>query len=466
MGQKKSFNRITIINILSTVLIQGLTFISAPIFSRLMGSVNYGVYSICVTWVSVFSTVFSLQTGSTIPVAPGVFPEKDQTKYQSSILFLSVSAYVLFSLGMVVFLDSISQVLKLEKPLCILLLLEGFAQMCIAFANQKYTTEFKAGSNLVISLLSTVLGIVVSLLLFQVIHESVNYYARILGIIIANGSIAVVFCINIFKNGRTAYNKAYWKFCLPLALPCIFHLLSGMILNQSDRIMIQQLLGDAQVGIYSLACSFGAIINIIYLALNNSWVPFFFEFARNNEIDQMKSHARNYTELYTVLSIGFVLLAPEVFHLFASEEYWVGCEFIPLFVIAHYFTFLYSFPVNYESFCQNSRIMAITTMVAAIINVVLNYFLILRIGVLGAVIATLVSHIIQFLVHHFSARHLVGKKKYPFTMRSFGGLSLAFLLIASTCYFIGEHFGIVRWGIGIVLGSVELFRIAKRKSIF
>ena len=69
MKSNKRVNTITIINIISTLFLQGITFISAPIISRLLGPDNYGIASVYITWVGLFSTVFGLQTQSTIALA-------------------------------------------------------------------------------------------------------------------------------------------------------------------------------------------------------------------------------------------------------------------------------------------------------------------------------------------------------------------------------------------------------------
>jgi len=466
ISTKKSTNRITIFNVLTTVLIQGIAFFTAPLFSRLLGTANYGVYSVFSMWVSIVAIVFGLQTFTTIIVAPGEFPDEDQLKYQSSILFLSITSYLSFSLLALVFMKPISVLLKMDPLLCIIMLVQGFATMCISFANAKFTCEFKAESNLILSLTSSVVGIIISLILFNLIPLSINYYARILGVTIGDTLIAIVFCIYIFKKSRTFYNKEYWRFCLPLSVPYIFHSISGILLNQSDKVMIQQILNYSQAGIYSLACSFAGIMTVIYCALNNSWVPFYFEYLRRNKIDEMHKHTRYYLELFTILCIGFVLLSPEVFHLFASSDYWEGCKYIPLFVAATYFTFLYSFPVNYEAFCKNSRIVAITTMVAAAINIILNYFFILWFGALGAVYATVISHAIQFLVHHVSATYFIDKGRYPFNIKTFLPFSLCFISIAIICFIVEDKYIIFRWGIGTCLGIFEILRIYKRKAIF
>ena len=46
----KNINKITIMNICSTILLQGIAFFSAPIFTRLLGAEQYGYYSIFSSW--------------------------------------------------------------------------------------------------------------------------------------------------------------------------------------------------------------------------------------------------------------------------------------------------------------------------------------------------------------------------------------------------------------------------------
>ena len=82
---KTSINKITMYNILSTILLQGVALFTSPIFSRMLGTTNYGIVAIYNTWISVISIVFGLQTQSTIAVARNEYGEDEQEKYQSSI---------------------------------------------------------------------------------------------------------------------------------------------------------------------------------------------------------------------------------------------------------------------------------------------------------------------------------------------------------------------------------------------
>ena len=81
----KSKNKITLYNMGSTIVLQGLAFFSGPIFCSILGTENFGIAAVYLTWVQIASTVFSLQAGGALAVARINFPLEDQEKYQSSV---------------------------------------------------------------------------------------------------------------------------------------------------------------------------------------------------------------------------------------------------------------------------------------------------------------------------------------------------------------------------------------------
>ena len=138
--------------------------------------------------------------------------------------------------------------------------------------------------------------------------------------------------------------------------------------------------------------------------MNNTWVPLFFEKYKNNNLDSINEHTKYYLELFSVITIGFIFMSPEVYKVFASEEYWEGITFIPLFAIGIFFVFLYGFPVNFEIYHKKTTTIAIGSVVTAIVNIILNFILIKKISILGGVISTVISYVIQFLYQHFASK--------------------------------------------------------------
>ena len=135
-----------------------------------------------------------------------------------------------------------------------------------------------------------------------------------------------------------------------------------------------------------------------------------------------------------------------------------------MFSVGYYFIFLYSFPVNYEFFNKKTKTIAVGTTSAAICNIVLNYFFIKLWGIQGAVIATAVSHGLQFGFHYVAAKR-ISPGSFPFKLLDFmPGL----IAICGTCvaYWLTRELWYIRWALAATLGVYMLTKIIKRKEIF
>lgn len=459
-------NKITIYNILSTLVLQGLTFIVAPIISRMLGTENYGIATVYMTWVSITSSVLGLQTQSTLAVARKEFDIERQDKYQSSILALSMLSFSIVSCIICIFVKPLSRLLNLSVPMIFFMLPHSFGQFVIGFINIKNTYEFDAKKNFILTVVTSLTTLGLSLVLISIFPENTNYYGRIIGTSVPYFIMGILLMIWLLKKGRCFYNEKYWKFCIPLCIPIIVHNVSGLLLNQSDRVMLQNLCDNSSVGLYGLACSFASVLTAIFNAFNNSWVPFYYEHTRKKEYFELIKRAHNYLELFSVLSIGFVLLEKEVFHIFAGKEFWDGTSLIPIFAIGLYFTFLYSFPVNYEFYNKKTKVIAIGTISAAFCNIILNFYLITKIGIIGAAYATAIAHALQFFFHHICAKYFIkAEDKYPFSLKLLMPYFIGFALgCVISCIF--ENYMCIRWCMGGAIGVFECVRIYKRKQLF
>lgn len=464
MPHIKSVNKITIFNIASTVLLQGLSFVSGPIFSGALGTNNYGIAAVYLTWVQIASTVFSLQAAGTVAVARVNFPLGDQPKYQSSVLSLATLSYLGFSILTIIICLVARIWFDINITLVAVGLSHGWGMYVVGFMNSKFTYEFKADKNFILSITVSLLTIGGSLYLIRVLPSEENYWGRIIGQSAVYTLTGLILYVYMLRSGKTVYDKDYWKFTLPIAIPTIFHLLANIVLNQCDKIMLQNMVSNSAAGIYSLACTFGAVLSTVWTAFNNSWAPFYYEYTRQGKIEEMKQHAKNYIELFTIIAMGFILLAREVFHIYAHEEFWVGTELIPLFSVGYYFVFLYSFPVNYEFYNKKTKMIAVGTTAAAIINIILNFIMIKLWGIQGAVIATVVSHGLQFGFHFICAKR-INPKEFPFTITQFIP-GFAAVCGTSVLYWLTREMWPVRWGLAIVLGCYLLSKIVKRREIF
>lgn len=461
---KKSINRIAFFNFLSIVLLQGISFISSPLFSRLLGTEGYGNLSSFSIWAGVMASVLSIQSNMTIANARVEFSEQEQPAYQSSVMTLSLVSFALGAVLLWLLAGPISAGLKMERWLLMLLMAEAFGAFGVNFLSSKFTYEFKADRNMLLSVFIAVATMGLALVLVLNMPQQQRYLGRILGNALVYGAVGLMGCGWILLKGKTFFCWKYWKFCLMLGYPLVFQNLAYSILGSSDILMLKQMAGASPSGIYSLALNLSGIMFTIYAALNNSWVPFFFDDMKQGRREAVSRQSKNFLELFAVLSMGFVLLVPEVYRVYASPEYWPGIKLIPVFVASYYVNALCTFPVNFELYHKKTGVVSAATISSALFNLALNYGFIRLFGMTGAAVATLLSHCIQFAMHECYSRLVLGKGSYPFALSTW--MRCTGMLAAAVAVFYAAPNGwYFRWPLGAALGIWELSRIWKRRSL-
>ncbi|MFR9061031.1 lipopolysaccharide biosynthesis protein [Eubacterium callanderi] len=430
MKIKNSFLSSSIIYVFGSFLTSGLAFITTPIFTRLLTPEDYGITSVFATWVSVFTIFVGVQTSSTIATAHIHFKKEEFNQYLSSILFLSTVSFAIVGLICFVFKYQIASLLNLSIGLLIVLILQSFLGYVQQFYNTYLIQTKKPLQSLILSVSYSFLTIGLSLLLIFKMDTD-RYYGKILG----NAIIACLFglCLYfvIMAKGKKLISLRYWKYCLPLGLPIILHLLSGLVLGQSDRVMLQSMSGNYEAGIYSFAYTIASVLSLLWSATNNAWVPWYFDNTKAQNTKGINQLAKKYILLFSLGTCAIMLMTPEVMKILGPEEYWSAGRVIAMVVFGIYFNFLYTFAVNYEFYCQNTRWIAVGSICAAAVNVGLNLLLIPQFGGVGAAIATLISYFALFVFHNIIAIRLGGfnisKRLYIYGI---GIVILGFFLIS------------------------------------
>lgn len=462
---RNNVNKTAFFNILGPVILNGISFFTIPIFTRLLGTENYGIYTIYSTWVNVITILVGLQIMGTIGVANVRMDKTDCEKYYSSITFLIL---IHSSIWFIVYLTNVEffeKLFDLPNQILILMLFHALGAVFVNFATNRFVYEKKAHLTCILSVGVALCGILLSLFLLTIFKNTKNiYFGRAYGAAVPYILFGLFYAVFLLRKGRTGFSKKYWGFCLSLSIPIVFHGLSQLILAQADKLMLRNILNNSTVGIYSFTFTFAHVLNIIYNAFNNTWVPYYYDDLKQNNIVAIQNKANNYTYIFTGLSMGFVLLAPDVIKFFGSKDFWSGIPLIPLFVLANFMIFLYSFPVNFEFYHKKTLHIAIGTAAAAILNCILNYLLIPVSGMTGAAIATLIAYCFLWLFHHLVAKYLL-RQSYHYEIRMFMK-PLTILIICCVITNILLPYMLIRWLMAIGVGIILLCHLSKVKTLF
>lgn len=464
LNKQIGINKTAFLNLLSAVFLQGIAFLTIPIFTRVLGSEQFGLYAIFNSWTSIFSICISLSIGNCI--GSGKYYFKDEyLNFRNNLIVFNTIISIVVLLLLVLLCNQINLLLSYSFTLYIVLLLTSFSTNTIGLISGILIYEKKALLNLILSIFLSLTNVALSLYLIYNVKFNNIYEGRVYGHFIVYFSATIFLIVYIITTKPFKISLKFLMYGLSVGTPVTFHLLAHYILGQSDRVMMQKMgVESTEIGIYSLFYSFCSVLTILLGALNTSYSPFYYEYIDNDDRESIISKSKNIIELFTITCVGFLLLSREVSYVMADKEYYSGIDLIPIIVVAIYFNFMYLFPVNYEFFYRKTKTIALGTIGAAILNIILNCYFINKYGIFGAAYATLLSYASLFIFHYIIASILPEHRFYISLKYYIFGLSIVALF--SLFFYILSSQVIIRWSVGALIGFYELYKIVKRKAIF
>ena len=400
-----------------TVISQIITFASSSVFFRMLSVSNNGVISNYTKIMTVFTTILTL--GLTACIQRGKIEYEDKYEgFLSSILTLATFIIVIFGAIFYAFKYQISTAIKVDEELIMLMVAHCFFLFVFQSSSIKYLTKYEYRKYFWINISYSIVAIVLSIIFIVVFEENMpmkiktigiamklwmpyntGAYGRIYGMAIAPILYGSIFYVNQLRRGRIYINREWWKFGLMISIPMIVHSLSSTVMSYFDSIAIRQILGSVEVGLYDVPYKLGMLIDTFGGAINKAWVPWFFDKMKNNRYKEINKAMESYFMMFTYVFFGFIMVSPELGYLQGGKQYVDSFAIIPIVGLSYYFLFLYRFPSNIEFYEKKTIFITIGTVISAIVNIVLNIWLIPIYGYKIAAVTTLVSYVVQFIYH-------------------------------------------------------------------
>ena len=325
-------SRASIVYTIASLVTKGLSFITLPIFTRLLSTSEMGVTTTFTSWYTILYSVVTLSIAQgSVNVAFMEFRD-NRNSYQSSVLALSTISSLFFFGIFVVNVPFWSDFFALPESVCYLLFISFMFTPAtdMWMARQRYEYKYKAVVTVTIS--SAILSAGFSI--FSVILAKSKGIVE-LGTIklfsqytITIGVAVILYCLMIYK-GRTFYDKKYWSFALKLSLPLIIHSLAKHIMDVSDRTMIAKMVGSSEAGIYGVLQNVSMASLILWTAINNSLIPYMFEQLKEGKQKDISKVVQPLIAIYGVFALVLTLISPELIKILATEEYLQAIYIMP-----------------------------------------------------------------------------------------------------------------------------------------
>lgn len=195
-----------------------------------------------------------------------------------------------------------------------------------------------------------------------------------------------------FKLYSKELLKKLWKYSLPL----IPNAISWWIFNSSDRIIVSSVLGIGENGILSAAYKFSSVYITIYNIFNMTWTESASLHINDKDNGEFFSKIINTTlKLFTAVCFGIIACMPFIFPIMINEKFGSAYNQIPILMLSSLFNVVVGLISVIYIAKKDTKAVAKTSVMSAIINLVVNLCLIKFIGLYAASISTLAAYFIM-----------------------------------------------------------------------
>lgn len=442
----------------ANVLLKGISFLTVPLFIRLLTPEEFGRYSVFISFESIIFMFSGLTLHSSIKNAKYDHQDDYDTYIKNCIyvdffnsLIIAVIANIVCFFG--------QEKIDLNFYEVNLLTIAGFCGAATAIYSSKLVMDYKAGDYAIVSFISVITGIGLSLFLIFTLFDFDHYLGRIIGLVCGEVSAAAYVLWRIFRTGFAPVKVLYWKYGLNISLPIIPHGLSQVVLSSANRIMIKYIYDAAKAGIFSFTYTVSLIPQVLFQSVASVWEPWFFERMSENDLEQIKRKSNIFCLLISVVFVMMACVTPEIVKILATDDYYDAIDISIIVLMGCYFATLYNIPCEVEYYHKKTKHIATSTFVCALINIGMNLLLMQYFSYKVAAYVTLFAYFLYFLFHMFMAYHI--SKEWIFDLKTM--IVIIFISIigmVSSLFFIDLIIARL-----LILAIVFVYILKKRNTI-
>lgn len=404
MSKEKQLFKNTAIVSLGKICTQLITFFLLPLYTYILTAEEYGIVDLLNNLVSLLIPIVILQ------IDQGVFrylldcrgQEEKEKKIISSTVFFVIGQSIIYLIVFALVSKFIHNDYKYF--LAINLVATVFSTVLLQISRgMGDNTRYAIGS-----FITGLVTVVLNVFLIAVIR--LGAYGLLIATLFGN-----IFCIIYLVIAKKLHkyisikdiDYSNLKSILKYSVLLVPNMLSWWVVSASDRLIISAVLGLATNGIYSAANHFSGVFTTLNNVFNMTWTE---SASINIEAEDRNEFFSKIFDIvirfFGALCLGVIAYMPFAFSLLINEKFGEAYWQIPILLLATLFNVFVSFLGSIYIAKKLTNEIAKTSIMSAIINIIVNVCLIKYIGLYAASISTLISYFVMFFYR------LLDSKKY------------------------------------------------------
>lgn len=369
---------------------QILNFFLLPLYTSLLTTYEYGVLDLLTTYSSLLSILVGMQISQAV-FRFLVTKRDNAVEIKRTISTVVIASSIICVIYLFAFVG-IQGFLNIQYKWFLLihvisvLALQTTSNIARGLGdNLKY-----AMANFISSLIIVVLNVIfVAIFQFGVFAMLISY---ILGPII--GVIYLTLKCKIYTYVKICwFEKKMFKRILKYSIPLVPNELSWTVMHSSDRWIISYFMGVAQNGLIAVASKFSLIYTTFFSIFNKSWTEqVVLHYKEEGGAEYVNEMFGKMTVLFATLAAGIISCMPFVFKFLVADQFKKSYALIPLYLCAVFFNAIIGMVSAIYLIENETKQIAMSTTVAAAINIITDLILIKRIGVYAAPVSSIMAY--------------------------------------------------------------------------
>ena len=392
MGEQKRLLKNSAIIAIGGFSSKVIAFLLLPIYTSYLSTSEYGSYDYIVSFATMLAPFVTMLMQESMFRFLIDAEEEDRSKVISNsiiIICTNLAALTVIMLGVFAFTKNtlvlyiLFYIYALIPGTCVSAILRGIGEM------GQYALY-----NFIISFATVIFNI------FFIVVLKMGLLGLFSGFVVAHLLVSVVFLIRIKIWKLVHYNelsKPMIKRMLTYSIPLIPNSISWTIINFSDRLIVFNVLDPSANGIYSVSNKFPSLIDTVYGFFLTAWKESAARVLHGTQEEIAKFYNSMYKNLKHLLfsfSLFVTAAMPFLFRIFVNEKFYDGYIYTVILIFGVYFSNISGFYGGIFSAYMKTKIMGTTTIVAAIINIVVNLLMIKNFGLYAAAVSTFVANFV------------------------------------------------------------------------
>lgn len=247
----------------------------------------------------------------------------------------------------------------------------------------------------------------ITLNIYYILYLKEGVYGALIANAISYLLFFLVSVIYVFKNYGFGLSSRWFKDILSYGAPLIGTGIAVWILNSTDRYFIAHYEDLTDVGIYAVGMKVASFLGLIAGAIQLAWSPFAMDI-------QYHENAKNvYSKvflIYFILNITGIFLisifAQDILKVFTQPGYYSAKIVIPFLCLSIVLWSGYFIVATGIAITKKAQHTVWITILAAIVNIILNFLLTTKLGSIGAAFSIMFANFLIFVLTLYMSQKL------------------------------------------------------------